>query len=119
MPNKREFKKYVDAVAASLVEEMMFAYYNIEKADREKLVAAVGMLIGAAEAARANSNITFDRGPKAFADRKEYTREKRKFSRALFSKVEGEFASAVNAAVKEFNAALPEEVKAAQKAAVN
>ncbi|MDE6329594.1 MAG: hypothetical protein K2L83_02660 [Muribaculaceae bacterium] len=115
MPNKREFKKYVDAVGASIVENMMVAYYNVEGADRKAIGQAVGIVLDAIETAKDNSNIYFDRGPRAFADAKEYGAEKRKFFRSLFNKIEKDFDEAVNNALKVYNAALPASVKEEQK----
>ncbi len=119
MPNKREFKKYADALGASVVEEMMISYYNVEGADKKAIADAVGKVLGAIEEAKNNANLYFDRGPKAFADHKEYAAEKRKFFRSLFNKIETEFGEKINGAVKEFNTALPEGYKAAQKEVAN
>ena len=33
MANKREFKKYVDAIGASVIDGMIAAYYTVAKAD--------------------------------------------------------------------------------------
>ncbi|MBD5176949.1 MAG: hypothetical protein HDT05_06025 [Bacteroidales bacterium] len=119
MPNKREFKKYADALGASIVEEMMVSYYNVEGADKKAIAEAVGKVLGAIETAKNNANVYFDRGPKAFADHKEYAQAKRQFFRSLFNKIESDFGAQVDDAVKQFNAALPESYKAAQKEAAN
>lgn len=117
--NKREFKKYVDALGASIVEEMMIAFYNVEGADRQLIGNAVGKVLDATEEARANSNVKFDRGPKAFENHKEYSKAKAAFFRQLFNKIYKDLDEAINSALKDFNAALPESVKKAQKEAVN
>ncbi|MDE6811021.1 MAG: hypothetical protein K2J15_01590 [Muribaculaceae bacterium] len=119
MPNKREFKKYADALGASVVEEMMVAYYNVEGADRQAIANAVGKVLSAIEDAKDKSNVYFDRGMKAFADHKEYSKAKREFFKALFNKIETDFSDQVENAVKEFNAALPESYKVSQKALAN
>ncbi len=41
MANKREFKKYVDAIGASVIDEMIAAYYNVEKSDKDKIAEAM------------------------------------------------------------------------------
>lgn len=117
MPNKRDFKKYTDALGASVVEEMMIAYYNVDGADRKAIASAVSKVLAAIEKAKNNANIYFDRGPKAFADHAEYAKEKRNFFRSLFNKITNEFDDDVNAALKEFNGALPASAKEAQKEA--
>lgn len=119
MANKRDFKKYTDAVGAMLVEEMLYAYSTIEKADKEAISAAVGQVLQAVEDARHHSNIYFDRGQKSFDDNKQYAAEKHRFFKALFNKVENEFNASVDEAIKKFNSAIPEEVKKALKESAN
>ncbi len=97
---------------------MMIAYYNVDNAKKEQISAAVGKVLEAIENAKNNANVYFDRGPKAFGDMKEYAKAKKNFFKALFNKIENEFNEEINGAIKDFNAALPEEVKKAQKEAV-
>ncbi len=119
MANKRNFKKGVEEIGASVCDEMMAAYYNVDKADKEAISSAVGKVLGAIEKARANSNIFFDKGMKAFEDHKAYSVAKKNFFKSLFNKIQREFADDLDAAVKEFNEAIPAEVKAQNKIAVN
>lgn len=119
MANKRTFKKFVDALGASVVEEMMIAYYNVEGADRKMISEAVGTVLDAVENAKSNSNVYFDKGIKAFEDKKQYSAEKKKFFVALFNKIYSDFDGEVQMALKKFNGALPAAVKEAQKKAVN
>lgn len=116
MPNKREFKKYADALGASVLDEMITAYHNVEGADRDKISEAVKLTLGAVAKAKDNANVYFDKGHRAFADMKEYSKAKRAFFRALFDKIETEFSEEINAALKTFNAALPAEEKERNKA---
>ena len=60
--NKQQFKKAVEAVGASMCDEMMTVYYNVEGADRDKISVAVAKVLGATGAAKANANRFFDRG---------------------------------------------------------
>lgn len=116
MENKREFKKYVDAVGGSITNEMMAAYYNIEGADREAISKAIQKVLCAVGTARCHANTYFDRGAKSFADKKEYAKARRAFFRALFNKINNDFAEAIQEALKEFNGAIPAAVKEANKA---
>ncbi len=116
MANKREFKKYVDAIGASVIDEMIAAYYNVEKSDIAEAMQKVLCAIGRA---KNNSNVTFDRGEKAFGDKKEYVTAKKNFYKSLFDKIFTEFDEETGAALKEFNAAIPEEVKMMNKESVN
>lgn len=117
MANKREFKKYVEAVGASICDEMMIAYYNVEGIDKEKTQNSIGMVLGAVGKAIGNANVFFDKGRKAFDTPRDYGRAKAQFFKQLFCKIKTELANEINEALKEFNAAIPAEAKAQQKAA--
>lgn len=119
MANKREFKKFVEAVGASLVEQMMETYYNVKDIDKEAIEKAIARVLGATAAAKSNANVFFDRGMKSFENHAEYAKAKEQFFKALFKRVSKDFTNEVNGALKDFNGALPESVKADNKAAVN
>lgn len=119
MANKREFKKYVDALGASACDEMMYAYYTVEGADKDAISKAIEKVLLATNKARMNSNVFFDKGVKAFNDVKEYSKAKDAFFKALFEKVSTEFSEEINSALKDFNAALPADEKQKNKEAVN
>lgn len=119
MANKREFKKYVNALGASIANEIACAYDCVESADREALQAAFGKVLGAVGSSKSKANIFFDRGHKAFSSMEEYSKSKRAFFKSLFRKIESDFDAEIKEALKTFNAALPESEKAANKAAVN
>ena len=119
MANKREFKKYADALGASIIDEMISAYYNVEGADRDKIAEAMETVLGAIGKAKNDTNVTFDRGVKAFEGIEEYAKAKKAFFRSLFDKIETEFGEEVNEALKLFNAALPAEEKARNKEFAN
>lgn len=111
MANKRDFKKYVDALAASVCENMMEAYYNIDGVDKDAVEKAIAKVLGASAAAKSNANVFFDKGVKAFADRRQYAVEKEKFFRTLFARISKDFSNEINEALKIFNAAVPASVK--------
>ena len=115
MANKREFKKYVDALGASVIDEMVVAYYNVKGADRDKISQAIESTLGAIGNAKNNANVFFDKGTRAFDNIEEYSKAKKDFFRSLFNKIETEFSDDVNAALKLFNEALPEDEKARNK----
>lgn len=118
MPNKREFKKYVDALGSSVIEQMTIAYYNIEGADREAIAEAVTKTLCAVGKAKNAANHFMGKGMRQFADHQAYAKAKRAYFKELFGKITDEFNADVNEALKKFNAALPESAKAAQKEAV-
>lgn len=115
MANKREFKKYADAVGASVCEEMMEAYYNVKDADKAAIEQAIAKVLGATAAAKSNANVFFDKGHKAFENLKEYSKAKEAFFTQLFAKINDDFSKEIEAAVKQFNAAIPQNVKEEQK----
>lgn len=117
MANKREFKKYVDVLAASVMDEMVSAYYNVANVNQDKIAEAVKLVLGAVGKAKNNANVFFDKGRKAFEDADAYAKAKQTFFRALFDKIETEFNEEINAALKVFNSALPAEEKARNKEA--
>lgn len=119
MANKREFKKNADALGASIIDEMISAYYNVKGADRDKIAQAMETVLGAVGKARDNANVTFDRGVSAFGSIEEYAKAKKAFFRSLFDKIETEFSEEVNQSLKLFNAALPAEEKARNKEYAN
>lgn len=116
MANKREFKKFVDELGASVIDEMVDAYSNVKGIDQDKIAEAMEKVLGAIGKARSNSNITFDRGMSAFGSKQGYSKAKKEFFEALFNKVETEFSEEVNQALKIFNSALPAEERERNKA---
>lgn len=119
MANKREFKKYVDALGSVVIDEMISSYYNVKGADKDKIAQSMEKVLGAVGKAKSNCNIYFDRGAKSFGDVKEYTKAKENFFKALFNKIQTEFNEEVNQALKLLNDALPADEKARNKELAN
>lgn len=115
MANKREFKKYVEALGASVCEEIMLAYYNIKDADKTKLEEALRLMVTATEDARSKSNLYFNRGMKSFDSHAEYAKAKKEFFFSLFNKIDNDFSAAVDESLKLFNSAIPQSVKEKNK----
>ena len=111
MANKREFKKYVEAVGASACDGMMEVYYTVDNAEKNEIAKAIEKVLGAVASARANSNVFFDKGAKAFADRKEYGKAKKEFFNKLFTKINGDFTKELDEALRIFNGAIPQGMK--------
>lgn len=114
--NKQQFKKAVEEVGASICNEMMAVYYNVEGADREKVSMAVAKVLGATGAAKANANKFFGKSHKAFGNPGEYVKAKQAYFKDLFKTIHSDFNSEISAALKLFNEAVPQAVKDAQKA---
>lgn len=109
--NKRDFKKYVEAVGDSACASMAEVFDTVENIDKAKVADAVEKVICAVAAAKSNADVTFDKGVKAFDNIVEYSKAKKTFYKQLFNKINDDFFKELDEAVKEFNAAVPEEVK--------
>lgn len=109
--NKRDFKKYVEAVGDSACASMAEVFDTVENIDNAKVADAVEKVICAVAAAKSNADVTFDKGVKAFDNIVEYSKAKKTFYKQLFNKINDDFFKELDEAVKEFNAAVPEEVK--------
>lgn len=109
--NKRDFKKYVESVGDSACLSMAEVFDSNDKIDKDKAANAVEKVIAAVAAAKSNADVTFDKGVKAFENLKEYSKAKKDFYKQLFKKIYEDFYKELDDAVKEFNSAIPEEVK--------
>ena len=116
MANKREFKKYVNAITESIVSDMLSTAACIEADDSAVQDAAIDVL-KACETALVKASVKFDKTPAAFDDRHAYDKARAAFYKDLYRKVNKEFSGAVAAALKKFNAAIPAPVKEANKQA--
>lgn len=116
--NKRDFKKYVEALGDSACASMVDVYETTKDVDQTKVSNAVKKVLGAVAAAKSNADVTFDKGVKAFENLLAYSKAKKAFYRQLFNKITEDFYKELDEAVKEFNSAIPEEVKAENKEAV-
>ena len=114
--NKRDFKKYVESVGDSACAQMVDIYETVDNIDKTKVTNAVEKVLGAVAAAKSNADVTFDKGVKAFDNLEAYSKAKKTFFKQLFAKINEDFYKELDEAIKEFNAAVPEEVKAENKA---
>ena len=115
--NKREFKKYVEALGDSACASMAEVFDTVDNIDKAKVADAVEKVIAATAAAKSNADVTFDKGVKAFENIVEYSKAKKDFYRKLFVKIQDDFYKELEDAVKLFNSAVPQEVKEENKEA--
>ena len=118
MANKRDFKKYVDALGASACDSMLAAYYEIKDADKDKIEKAIAKVLGAIGVAKSNADITFDKRVKEFGSLQEYSKAKKEFFKNLFRKIYEDFTNELNEAIKELNDAVPQSAKEENKSAL-
>ncbi|MCH5234298.1 MAG: hypothetical protein J1E16_03320 [Muribaculaceae bacterium] len=114
--NKRDYKKYVESVGDSALASMVDIAESYDNVDKAKVTDAVQKVISAVAAAKSNADVTFDKGVKAFDNIVAYSKAKKAFFKQLFNKINENFFKELDEAVKEFNSAVPEEVKAENKA---
>lgn len=113
--NKQQFKKAVESAGASICNEMMTVYYNVEGTDRDKVARAVATVLGATATAKCNANVFFDRGRKAFETPEAYRKAKGDFFKKLFARIRADFNEKINEALRLFNEAVPQAAKDANK----
>lgn len=118
MSNKREFKKYVEAIGGSACEAMIATFYNVEGADKDAIAKSIEQILKAVCAAKSNACVTFDKGVKAFENPKEYSVAKKNFYRSIFIRINEDFSKELDTALKSFNAAIPQNAKEENKKAV-
>jgi hypothetical protein len=111
MGNKRQFKKYVSALASGVCEDMMITYFNVEGVDAEKVNNSINTILDAASHAADCANLGFDRTPRSFEDRHQYAKARRAHYHALFNKLRNDYSEAIDRAIKEFNSAVPANAK--------
>ena len=115
MANKREFKKFVTAVGAGVAEDMLVNYHCNPGMDKAKVDECIGRVLLAVTKAVSDANVFFDKGARAFENKKEYIKAKEEFFKQLFKKINSEFVAELDGALKEYNSAVPADVKARNK----
>lgn len=116
MANKRIFKKYVNNVTATLINDMMATTYMFEGIDKDAVDKAIINLVKGNESALLKANVKFDKTLKGFESSKLYHQAKAKFYHDLYKKINKEFKECVNESLATFNNAFPAELKESLKA---
>lgn len=119
MANKRDFKKYITDMGANVCEDMLINAYSIKEIDAAAVNGSVGRVLAAVDKARDNANVYFGKGPRDFESVAVFVKAKREFFRDLYRAIMTDFIADIDAALKEFNAAVPEEVRQRNKEAAN
>lgn len=116
MESKRSFKKFVNELAQAICSDMMAVSIEVPGVNTDAIDQAIIKVLKGAEVALMMANAKFDKTESAFANRREYNKARRAFYKTVFDKAHTEFAECNTKALAEFNAAVPAEVKAANKA---
>ena len=97
----------------------MINYYNTPGIDKELVEKSLGKVLGAADDAVCKANTYFGKKAKSYGSVEEYAKAKKAYFKTLFAQIQDEFSAKLEEAMKDFNAAIPAEVKAQNKAAAN
>lgn len=117
MANKRDLKKVINNVCADLATECLIAARYVQGVEPEKMDAVVGKLADLQAGALASISFAFDKVPSDFENLREYHKAKSAYFRKAYNSLREKFSDRVQEIVKEMNAALPAEVKEANKKA--
>lgn len=115
MANKREFKKYATTIGAGVAEDMLINYHCNPGMDKKVVDDCIGRVLMAVTKAVSEANVFFDKGVKAFENKKEYLKAKKDFFKQLYAKINKDFVTEIEGALKDYNAAVPAEVKQRNK----
>ena len=116
MANKRQLKKHVRYVCGDLAAEILIASHMLKGFDRKEVTAIVGDIATLQTKTLQNASFAFDKAAHDYADHAEYRKARRKYFAAAYKKLLADFNESVLAIVKKMNAAMPQEVKDANKA---
>lgn len=105
--NKREYKKAIGALGTGMCVEIFNIGATTKNADADKIQQAISMVWNAMENTKKGANIFFDKSERDFENRQAYRVAKNAFSKALFSKLNADFETQLDEALKLVNAATP------------
>lgn len=117
--NKRQLKKEIRMICGALAGECVVAKMTVPGIDGEALNNVIYELADLQENAIVKISIACPQTPKSFANTGEYRKARRAYFAAAFKKLKDEFNDHIEVIVKKMNAALPQEQKDANKAALN
>lgn len=117
MANKRDLKKQVKYICGDLATECMLAAEYVKgvvPAEMHKIVAEIASL---QTSALASATFGFDKTEVEFESKAAYNKARTAYNKKAFAALREKFNNKVQEIVKQMNAALPQAVKDANKAA--
>ena len=117
MANKRDLKKQVKYICGDLATECMLAAEYVKgvvPAEMHKIVAEIASL---QTSALASATFGFDKTEAEFESKAAYNKARTSYNKKAFAALREKFNNKVQDIVKQMNAALPQAVKDANKAA--
>ncbi len=115
MANIRDLKKEVRYVCGDLAVECLMARSYIKGVDSARMEAIVGDIAALQQTALSRVTFSFDKIPSDFESGREYRRARRAYFKKAYKSFREKFEGHVTDIVREMNAALPQEVKDANK----
>lgn len=115
MANKRDLKKLIRRICEDLATECMFAADYIKGVDAETMYGIVGKIASLQDNALSHASFAFDKVPSDFDSVRAYHSARTAYFRKAYDSLRDKFNAHVEDIVKEMNAALPAEVKEANK----
>lgn len=117
MANKRDLKKQIKRVCEDLATECMFAADYIRGVDAETMYGIIGKIAALQDNALSHASFAFDKVPGDYESKREYHNARAAYFNKAYTSFRKKFSGHVDDIVKEMNAALPTEVKEANKKA--
>ena len=116
MSTKKQIKKNVRRVCGDLAAEILIASKVLKGFDEKDVAKIINEIAALQEKTVCNATFSFDKAPHDFENRADYNKARRAYFHAAYKKLEEDFRNSVLAIVKDMNAAMPADVKEANKA---
>ena len=119
MANKRNLKKQVKYVCGDIATDCLIAGNYVKGVDKKTMQELVGKLASIQDNTLKNISFSFDKTPGDFENRHAYYAARKAYYKKAFASLKDKFNDRIQEIIKEMNAALPQEVKDANKAEAN
>jgi hypothetical protein len=112
MANKRQLKKQIRYICGDIAADVLIAG-RLDEINAENVAKFIRAVANLQVESLANATFAFDKTRKDFENRAEYNKARTAYYRKGYDKLRANIFATVNEIVKEINAVLPAEVKAA------
>ena len=117
MANKRQLKKEIKYVCGDLAAECLIAKNFIKGVDKDAMIKNISDVASLMINTLDKVSFAFDKRPGDFADGRAYRKARRDYYTKAYAALRTKFYDRITEIVKAMNAAVPAEVKAANKKA--
>lgn len=116
MANKQQLKKHIRYVCGDLAAEIMIAAHMLRGFDKAEVSKIVGQIAALQEQTLKNVSFSFDKAARDFDNKAAYRKARTEYFHKAYHKLLADFGESVQKIVDQMNAAMPQEVKDANKA---